>query len=697
MDIRPDRILKAVLVVAAFAGAAWVAGAVLPAQPAMVVAVAAALVLPGWALGTALGLGRRLDTVLLVGLLPVTGLAAWVPALAAGFALGLTFDEVVAIVAVQTVALLALGDPLPARVQPADLATMVAVGLAAALAATRWQASLAGDEVFHLARTQKLLAVPHLSLDALSELAGGKPHAGYVFPLLHAVDAGALRLSGVAPATGFPDLVPAAAMLLALSSFAAGRAVAGRSVGAAVAALVLWVSVSDIHPTLGKASWPGPFTLLILFPAAVVALTELVRKPDDRRLQALVAASALVVALVHVSYAVPLLALMVGTVAYARRGIIGVAAAGVVTACVFAFVWWTALRGAPKPVIEAGPWRHANASAFIMERGHALALNAVTITGDQVGFVFAVLALVPLLIWRAPQFAYPAALMSGVLALVAVPGFVPVLNATVGIGQTHRFGAAVPWQVAVSVIAAVVVIHFDRRWILPTVLLLAVVAAIGPGSFHSFRRAAPSLPTTPVAVVAVLGAAWYAVRGLRAIPAPPMRAAVLPTVAVALAAVALTDLSSLRDVASHVVHGHGYGREDEQRTTVPPAIVSWIDDHGGSMPVVLADELRSYQLGAYISAYVVAVPEVRTRAEPASMPEKRRLEVSAFLSPATPESQRDALLRRYGVDIVIVRNRHPSLVAQLRSDPLLRERLSVPSPAGGWLLFTVSPALGTPS
>ena len=107
---------------------------------------------------------------------------------------------------------------------------------------------------------------------------------------------------------------------------------------------------------------------------------------------------------------------------------------------------------------------------------------------------------------------------------------------------------------------------------------------------------------------------------------------------------------------------------------------------------MLADELRSYQLGARIGAYVVAVPEVRTRAEPASMPAERRREVSAFLSPATPESQRDALLRRYGVDVVIVRSRPSSLVAQLRSDPLLRQRLSVPSPAGGWLLFMVSPA-----
>jgi hypothetical protein len=679
-------ILRALLVVVACAAAARAAGAVLPSQPALVVALAAALMLPGWALAAAAGLGDRLDTVALLGAAPVAGLAAWVPALAAGLALGLSFDQVLALVALQTALLLALRGSRPAPLRRADLATLATAALVAALVSTRWQESLAGDEVFHLARVRKLLAVPHLSLDALSELAGGKPHAGYVVPLLHAVEAAALRLSGIAPATGFPDLVPAAVVLLVLTSFAAGRAVAGRSVGAATVALVLWGSVIGTHPDLGMASWPGPFTLLVLFPAGVLAITELVRTPHDRRLQALLAATALVVALVHVSYAVPLLALVVGTLAYTWRGLIGAMAAMAAAALVFAFVWWEALRGVPKPVVRAGPWQHATSDAFVMAHGHALALNARTITDHQIGFLLALLALVPLLIWRAPQFAYPAALMSGVLALVAVPGFVPLLNATVGIGQTHRFGAAIPWQVPAAVLAALVVIHANRRWLVPAAVLLAVAAAIGPSRIQSLWDVAPSLPTTPIAVAAVVGAGWYAARGLRVLPQPPLQAALLPTVAVALAAVVLSDPSSLRAVASDIAHG----RTRVPRSTVPAAVVNWIDRHGGRMPVVLADELRSYRLGAYVDAYVVAVPEVRTRAEPASMPEQRRQQVQAFLSAATPESQRDALIRRYGVDIVIAPGNRASLLSQLQADPLLRRRLTVPSGGGGWVLFTVS-------
>jgi hypothetical protein len=67
-----------------------------------------------------------------------------------------------------------------------------------------------------------------------------------------------------------------------------------------------------------------------------------------------------------------------------------------------------------------------------------------------------------------------------VLVLVAAPGPVLLLNATLGIGQTHRFGTAVPWEVVTAVVAALVVMYADRRWILPALVLLGAAAAIGP-------------------------------------------------------------------------------------------------------------------------------------------------------------------------------------------------------------------------
>jgi len=123
-----------VLVVVVAAAVTRAAGAVLPSQPALVLAVATTLVLPGWALACAVGLSRRLDTVGMLGAAPVAGMAAWTPALALGFAVGLSFDMVLAIVALQTMVLLAVGDPRPQGIRAPDrLVLAIAVPVAALL------------------------------------------------------------------------------------------------------------------------------------------------------------------------------------------------------------------------------------------------------------------------------------------------------------------------------------------------------------------------------------------------------------------------------------------------------------------------------------------------------------------------------------------------------------------------------------
>jgi hypothetical protein len=677
-------VVRAVSIVVAAAVAARVCGLILPTQPAMAVALAAVLAVPGWAALCASGLSRRLDAAGLAGAVPAAGLAAWVPALAAGFALRLSFDVVLVLIAVQTVVLLAVADPRPHGLRPADAWSMAIGALVAAIAASRWQESLAGDEVFHLQRARKILAVPHLSLDAVSELAGGHPHAGYVFPLLHAVEAAALRASGISPVTGFPNLVPAAAVLMALTVFAVGRAVGGTPVGAATVAVAIWGAMISNHPILGMASWPGPFTFLVLIPAMLLALTELLRTPGDRRLQGLLIASAVVVALVHVSYCVPALALVVGTVAYARRDVLAAGAAVAACGMVVAFVWYEALRGYPKPVAKAGPWQHPNAHAYVTIQHHAVSLNAETITGHQVGFLLAVLALLPLLVWRVPQFAFPAALTSGGLALVALPGSAQLMDATVGVGQFHRFGAAIPWQITVGMLAAIAVAYAGRRTVAVLIVFIVLAALVGHPRVHSFWGVWPAIPTTPVAILAVGGAVVYAYLGLRALPAPPPAVAVLPTLAVALAAVALSDPSSVRGAANDLWHGYPVPAQ----STVPAPLVNFIHSYGG-IPVVLADQLRSYRLGAYADVYAVAVPEVRTRAEPASRPDQRRSQVSAFLSPSTPQSVRDAILRDYGVNIVVVPQKRGGLLRELAKDPLLQRRMTIPSGGGGLVVYTV--------
>ncbi|MDX6593912.1 MAG: hypothetical protein QOJ13_3108 [Gaiellales bacterium] len=678
-------IARATVVVLGAAALSLTAGALLPAQPALVVAVAAVVVLPGWALATGIGLSARFDRLAVIAVAPVVGLMAWIPPLAVGFAAGLQFDVVLALLALETAGLLAISRPFAVPTRRLDAGIAAVAGLACALASIQWQETLRGDLIFHLARVRKLLAVPDLSLSAMSEMAGGHPHAGYAFPLLHAVQAGALRLAGLDATEGYTDLVPAMAVLVGVTAFAAGRALGGTAVGAAVAALTLWATMTGTRPTLGELPWPGRFVFLIVFPATLLAIIELIRTPADRRLQAVVSGGALVVAIVHVSYAVPLLALMAGAVAVSRRAWAGFLGMVIATAGVAAFVWWVALHGYPEPVIGEGRWQRATSDAFVFVAGHPVSLNAQTITEHRVGTLITVAAIIPLLVWRAPKLAFPAALAAGVLCLVAIPGLAPVLNATVGVGQTHRFGDAIPWPFVVAFLAALAVKEATRRWIVPVGVFLAVMAAIGPDRVKSFWDVAPSVPTTPVAVAAVLAAGWYLVRGVRALPPSPVQVMVIPTVLVAIALVALPDPSAIRTVSKNLVHGRPVG----ESVGMPAELVDWIDQHGGTMPTVLSDELRSYRLGAHADVYVVAVPEVRTRANPASNPEERRQDVRRFLAAATPEAERLAIIDKYAVDIVIAPAEHEALIDQLGADPRLQERLVVPSARGGYVIFSV--------
>jgi hypothetical protein len=86
---------------------------------------------------------------------------------------------------------------------------------------------------------------------------------------------------------------------------------------------------------------------------------------------------------------------------------------------------------------------------------------------------------------------------------------------------------------------------------------------------------------------------------------------------------------------------------------------------------------------------VVSVPEVRTRAEPASLPDQRRQDVITFLKPSSSEAQREAIIRKYGVTALVIPADHPGLIMQLDQDPLLEQRLHVPGKGRGWEIYSV--------
>ena len=279
----------ALALLAAAAGLCRVAGSLLPGAAAAGLGLALAAGLPGAALLRGLGLDARLGALGSLAVLPMAGLAAWVAPLAVALALGLPFEWVLWATLVVSALVLALTPGIAIRltVWPAVLTGSVTVAMA--LAASRWQPPyLTGDAFFHAGRVRKLLDLPDLSFSGLSAYQDGHVHAGYAFPLLHAVEAAAIRLAGLEPSAGYLELIAGCAALLPVAVYAAGRSLGGQTVGVCAAVFALWDVVARNGGVLDSIEQPGGFVFVLLFPIAVFLIAELRRSPEDRRVAAAV-------------------------------------------------------------------------------------------------------------------------------------------------------------------------------------------------------------------------------------------------------------------------------------------------------------------------------------------------------------------------------------------------------------------------
>ena len=85
---------------------------------------------------------------------------------------------------------------------------------------------------------------------------------------------------------------------------------------------------------------------------------------------------------------------------------------------------------------------------------------------------------------------------------------------------------------------------------------------------------------------------------------------------------------------------------------------------------MLAEPYSSYELSGEADVYVVALPEVRTRAEPKDRPKVRRDAVGIVLSPASTTAARNGVLSEYDVRYVLINTRSADrALAPLRADP----------------------------
>ena len=672
---------------------ARLAGWLLPAELAICVGVAVSMGLPGWALLCVTGLRTRLGAVTSWGVLPLAGLAAWSVPLALGFITGLSFGWVIGAVFVGSAAALAMSPlgtwfVLPRR----ELWLVGGAALLLALASLQWQPQLMGDALFHAGVIRKLLALPSLSLSALSPLSHGHPHAGYTFPLLHGVAAGACKLTAIDASIGYPDMVPAFAFMLVPAVYAGGRALAGTQVAWLAVVLAAWDVMS--RNELGLLNQPGFFTFLVAIPASAALMVEVARDPEDRLVAAATVASAVLVAILHPTYAIPYLALLLALAIIQRRAWRVLAGAAVGTALVVAFIWLVAIRGGHRAATIP-----LTSDEFTIWHGHVVSLSGKQVMQHRMGFLVA-LVTAPLLLMRCRRLVVPGALFAGGLALVALPGMGALLTTLIGVGQTTRLWEAIPWE-AVTGIAIVLVAARLRGWrIAAAVVALAVASRVLEyrgwlwGDPMRLADACPipvwfssggtfSLTNLLIAVTAIWGTVVLLLQLRRREPlAPPgtvqANGLVVLLLLLALAAGPWDDYGGR--VGSDIVHG---ARQQHLYNQTSPELVAFLRAHDSSLPVVLAPWKSTaadwytgiaYQLVGLTDVYAVAITPQHTRANPLDNPEARRMAVTLFLDPTTREATRRAILQHYGVNYVVIdlKTTSPRTVAALGADPTLR-------------------------
>ena len=331
--------------------------------------------------------------------------------------------------------------------------------------ATRWQWTLYGDEVFHTGRIRKLLDLDRLSLEGLSSYYHGPLHAGYAFPLLHTGQAAMMWLTGLDAGVGYVNMSPFFAGVLVLTSYALGRSLGGTWVGVAAALFAFSNAVPEHDPFLGMMQWPGPFAFYVLTTAVILLLVEVVRNPD-RRLGIALAIAVAEVAIVHPTYVLGPLTIVIGVCILCRTAWRAAAGTVIASVVVLGWIWWVALRGVHRAPPATGQWRVPRHSDYFFFGDHAVSLTTSNIIHSRVLAELALVAMLALLLaWRR-RYGLAGAIMAGPIVLLCLPGPMAVLNSVAGANQMHRMWGIVPWPFTLAVGLAAAVASRRRWWIL---------------------------------------------------------------------------------------------------------------------------------------------------------------------------------------------------------------------------------------
>ena len=651
---RAVRCGAALVILVLAAAAARAAGSALPGQLAMLPAFALAVVLPGIAVVRVAGFDDRLLPSTTLAAVPVLGLAAWIVPLGVALFAGLPLDAPLGLLLVASALALALVErPFPRF--GAEQLWMLGAGALTSVLAARWaEPVLQSDGLFHAGRVRKLVDLSHLSFGGISAYRDGAVHAGYAFPLVHAAEAGAVRLAGVDPSAGLLALIPACAFFVPAAAYAAGRVLGGPPAGAAAVAFVLWESVSVAGGVLDSSELPGAVVFRIVVPVGIALLAEAVRRSDDRRIEAAVVACVLVATLAHPTYVMTLLAVLTAVV-IARRGSGWrmLVASFLLVGLTLGAIWLAAIHGTPG---AAGTRLAPNGFATI--DGHPVIRSGEYLVNGRLTVLLTALALPALLAgWRG-RYALAGTIGAGGFAVLALPGVPAALAPLIGPHQVGRLQGALPWPEVLAVLLVLLAGAWRRHLIWAAVLLAGV--SVGASALGDRAGLAQTVLVTGATVVSVALVLFRVLTGRRTELVVPLVVGWLPIAALTTAMLAGPVVHDGHEVA----HTLRRGSSIDAKHPLSAGLIAFMRRHDGPpFPVVLAplkngksDDFTgvAFNLVGLSDVYTVSLPSARTRAEPGNDPGPRRQDTNTFFSPATAPAVQAAILRRYGVRYVVL-------------------------------------------
>jgi hypothetical protein len=636
----------------------------------LVCGVGVALWLPGWVAAGVLRVDALLGPVAAVAVAPLLGLLVWSLPAAAGLALGLPFLVVCALVLAGTATLRTRG-PAARRPPALDLLWMGALMLAAAFLAWRWQSLLIGDDLFHAGVIRKLLALDGPTFRSIWQFQDGHPHAGYAFPLLHVVQAAAIKLTGADPSRGYEALPAAFGMLVVPPAYALGRTLGGRTAAVITGALAVWIGITG-DQAFSVIQQPRYVVTFVVLPVLLLLLLAGVHECPPT-LGGLIATAVFLATVLHSTYTPSLVAMLVGVAIVAPRLRRAAAATTGIALATLAIVYVAAVLGGHRgrqPVVPE--------PQFATLGSKVIALAGSRIIDYRFEFLVALVLLVVAL--RRPRTPLGVLALAGGIAflIAATPGVLTVAVAVVGRGQAARAWEEIPW---LYLLGPALVALAGTRWAWPLVLPVAAASLYLSEDIKLHSRDLTALTTLAAAAVLVLGVRAVARRGdpwAAAEPGPAGRW--LPAVALT-AAVVIGPLHKHWDAVDFAVTE---GRpQPTLLNRLTPGSIAFLHAHDGDVPIVLAPYWAtradwfsglSYALVGETTVYTVAVSFIHTASEPKDQAEARRRAAAAFYRPSTREAVRHRILARYHVRYVAIRLRRwiTPMQRALRGDPALR-------------------------